>query len=53
MNSNAEAQKNFRDKKLQDGEKEIRGVYAKIEFHSELKEKIRKYIKKIRSSKNE
>lgn len=53
MANNKEAQQLFRDKKLQQGEKEIRGVYAKTEFHKELKNKIRKYILKLGSSKNE
>jgi len=47
MSSNVDRQKSFRARKLEAGETEIRGVYAKTEMHPEIKDKLKKQIKKM------
>lgn len=47
MTKNAEAQQRFRDKKIKEGLKEVRGIFAPKALHSLIKKRIKLIIKKM------
>jgi hypothetical protein len=52
LSKNAERQAEYRKRRLDLGETEVRGIYAKTEIHKHIKDKIKQYIK-LKAPKND
>lgn len=46
-NKSTELSRKFRARKVEAGESEIRGVYAKTELHKIIKDKLKKLVVKV------
>ncbi len=53
MKTNAEIQREFRRRKNDCGEKEIRGIYARKEYHRKIKQDVKDQIRRLQESDND
>lgn len=53
MKENSDYQREFRNRKHEAGEKEIRGVYAKKEYHRKIKQDVKNQIRKLQELNDE